>query len=76
MSDPILDAARTAAFDAAGRAGEVFGPSDAVVAAGVVAALRGMADLVDSGPTFPMPPSIISALIRERADQIEAEVEA
>lgn len=34
-------------------------------------ALREMADLVDRGPTFPLPPSVISALIRERADELE-----
>ncbi len=32
--------------------------------------LRDAADLVDRGPTFPMPPSIISALLRERADDL------
>jgi hypothetical protein len=26
------------------------------------------AGLVDHGPTFPLPPSVISALLRERAD--------
>ena len=41
------------------------------VAAGVAAALRVMADEVDRGPTFPLPPSVISALIRERADRLE-----
>jgi len=30
--------------------------------------LRDAADLVDRGPTFPLSPSIISALLRERAD--------
>lgn len=41
--------------------------------AAVVAALRDMADRIDRGPTFPVPPSVISALVRERADDIEAE---
>lgn len=41
---------------------------DEIVAAGVAAALRVMADEVDRGPTFPLPPSVISALIRERAE--------
>ncbi len=38
------------------------------VAAGVAAALRVMADEIDRGPTFALPPSVISALVRERAD--------
>lgn len=33
-------------------------------------ALRDAADLVDRGPTFRMPPSVISALLRERADDL------
>lgn len=40
---------------------------------GVVTALRDMADKIDRGPTFRVPPSVISALVRERADQIERE---
>ncbi len=39
---------------------------------GIAAALRVMADEIDQGPTFPMSPSVISALIRERADRLEA----
>ncbi len=35
------------------------------------AALRVMADEIDRGPTFPLPPSVISALVRERADRLE-----
>jgi hypothetical protein len=36
--------------------------------AGVAAAtLRVMAEEIDRGPTFPMPPSVISELVRERA---------
>lgn len=35
-------------------------------------ALRSAADLVDRGPTFPLPPSVISALLRERADDLAA----
>lgn len=35
-------------------------------------ALRDAADLVDRGPTFPLPPSVISALLRERADDMLA----
>ena len=34
----------------------------------VAAALHVMADEIESGPTFPIPPSVISALVRERAD--------
>lgn len=34
--------------------------------------LRGAADLVDRGPAFPLPPSVISALLRERADDLAA----
>jgi hypothetical protein len=41
-----------------------------LLAAGAVDALRDMADRIDRGPTFPLPPSVISALIRERADEI------
>ena len=33
--------------------------------------LREMADAIDEGPTFALPPSIVSTLIRERADEIE-----
>jgi hypothetical protein len=40
---------------------------DAIVAAAVAAALRVMADEIDRGPTFPLPPSVISELVRERA---------
>lgn len=36
-------------------------------------ALREMAERIDRGPTFPVPPSVISALVRERADSIEGE---
>lgn len=37
--------------------------------AGVIAAtaLQAAADLIDKGPTFPLPPSVISELIRECA---------
>jgi hypothetical protein len=79
MSDPILGPAADATEDAAMRlGGRDLGTAnrDRIVAAGLVVAFRLLADLVDNGPTFPMPPSIISALIRERADQIEAEVQA
>ena len=34
-------------------------------------ALREAADLVDRGPDIPLPPSIYSALLRERADDLD-----
>ena len=37
-----------------------------------VTALRDMADQIDRGPTFSLPPSVIAALVRERADELEA----
>jgi hypothetical protein len=37
------------------------------VAAVASAALRVMADEIDRGPTFPLPSSVISELVRERA---------
>lgn len=37
---------------------------------GLAAALRMMADEIDRGPTFPLPPAVISQLIRERADSL------
>ena len=36
-------------------------------------ALREFADMVDSGPTFALPPSIFSAMAREEADRIAAD---
>lgn len=38
-------------------------------------ALEDMADRIDDGPTFPLPPSVISTLVRERAADIRAESE-
>lgn len=40
------------------------------VAAAAAAALRVMADEIDRGPTTFLPPSVISALVRERADRL------
>ncbi len=40
------------------------------VAAGLAAALDAMADKIDNGPTFPLPPSVISALVREQAEDL------
>lgn len=34
--------------------------------------LEDMADAIDKGPTFPLPPSVISALVRERAADLRA----
>lgn len=62
----IMTAAREAFADPAR-------PDAGKLAAAVAAALRTMADIVDRGPTMvPMPPSIISTLIREQVDDIEA----
>lgn len=42
-------------------------------AAVVAAALQVMADEIDRGPTFPLPPSVISQLVRERAEGLRTE---
>jgi len=42
-----------------------------LVAATEVKAWRDAADKVDTGPTFPLLPSIISTLLREHADALE-----
>ncbi len=47
--------------------------AEAIIRTAITAALRDMADLIDRGPTFPLPPSVISALVRERADNLAAE---
>lgn len=41
---------------------------DAIARERAAAELRDFADLIDRGPSFPMPPSIFSAMARERAD--------
>ena len=48
---------------------------DAVRAIGraIADALDDMADRIDNGPTFPLPPSVISALVRERAADLRAD---
>lgn len=53
---------------------ERFARTAAEAVAPLIAAqvLRDAADLVDRGPTFPLPPSVISALLRERAEDHEA----
>lgn len=71
MSDPMITAAAEAIEDVAiRRIGRDLGTvnRDEIVSAGVAAALQVMADEIDRGPTFPLPPSVISALIRERAE--------
>jgi hypothetical protein len=45
-------------------------PDDRMLGAFGAALLRDMADRIDRGPTFPLPPSVFSALIRERADDL------
>lgn len=46
--------------------------SAAEVALAIFAAeLRELADTIDRGVTFPIPPSVISALVRERADFLD-----
>lgn len=44
-----------------------------IIRTATVAALRDMADLIDRGPAIPLPPSVISALVRERADDLAAD---
>lgn len=36
-------------------------------------ALRELANLIDRGPAIPLPPSVFSALVRERADDLDSE---
>lgn len=74
--DPMITAAAEAIEDAmVPRIGRDLGTihRDPIVAACAAAALRVMADEIDRGPTFPLPPSVISALVRERADRIARE---
>lgn len=48
-------------------------PSSAARARGIAAVLEAVADDIDSGPTFRVPPSVISALVREKAaDLVQA----
>ena len=42
-------------------------PDDRMLRAYGAALLRDMADRIDRGPSFPLPPSVFSALVRERA---------
>ncbi|HEY9415193.1 MAG TPA: hypothetical protein VIQ30_10570 [Pseudonocardia sp.] len=46
-------------------------PDDRMLHTYGAALLRDMADRIDRGPSIPLPPGIISALVRERADALE-----
>lgn len=73
--DPKLTAAAEAIEDVAIRLiGRDLGTvhRNEIVAAGLAAAFRVLADEIDRGPTFPLPPSVISALVREKADALVA----
>jgi hypothetical protein len=65
MADPMITAHHFACQAVLDQAAAT---QDDVIAAGIAAALRVMADEIDRGPTFPLPPSVISALVRERAE--------
>jgi hypothetical protein len=45
-------------------------PDDRMLALVAGAALRDMADRIDRGGPAPLPPSVFSALVRERADDL------
>ncbi|RKN38466.1 hypothetical protein [Micromonospora endolithica] len=47
-------------------------PDDRMLRTYGAALLRDFADFLDRGPTFPLPPSVFSALARERADDLTA----
>lgn len=75
-TDAMITAAAEAIEDAMmPRIGRDLGTihRDEIVAACVAAALQVMADEIDRGPTFPLPPSVISALVRERAERLVRE---
>lgn len=77
MADEMIDCAAVVVEDLMIRhLGRDLGTihRDAILSAGIAAALRVMADEIDRGPTFPLPPSVISALVRERADGLDAGV--
>jgi len=76
VADPMITAAAEALWPRL--PGEVqdgyeLADTHAWAAAVAAAALRVMADEIDRGPTFPLPPTVISALVRERADALEAD---
>lgn len=45
-------------------------PNRAARALGIAAVLELLADDIDRGPTFPISPSVISALVREKAQDL------
>lgn len=45
---------------------------DEIIGACLAAGLRVMASEIDRGPTFPLPPGVISELVRERAARLDA----
>lgn len=49
-------------------------PNHAARAMGIAAVLEAVADDIDRGPTFPIPPSVVSALVREKAADVVAAV--
>jgi hypothetical protein len=72
-TDPAVTAAAEAIEDVAiRRIGRDLGAihRDEIVGAGLAAGLRVIADFVDRGGPAPLPPSVFSALLRERADDI------
>jgi hypothetical protein len=68
-----LDITLQDAYDGHHRSRHLFEVIRRAYTAGAIQALREAADHVDRGPTFPMPPSIISALLREQADDYAQE---
>ena len=46
-------------------------PDDRMLRAYGATLLREVAALIDRGPAIPLPPSIFSALVRERADELD-----
>lgn len=73
MPDPMVEAAVEALWPhLPGEVQDGYTPEDIDpwAAAGAAAALRVMADEIDRGPTFPLSPSVISALVRERAERL------
>lgn len=59
MTDPMIIAARDAMSDSGG-----------VLEEAMAVTLRAMADEIDRVPSPPLPPGVISQLVRERADRI------
>jgi hypothetical protein len=74
MSDPMITAAAEAIWpELKSGVQDYYEEPDNIrrwAAIGAAAALRVMADEIDRGPTFRLPPSVFSALVRERADRI------